>query len=96
METWLFPFLYNSPFPFVKFWNCRTDLTHSSYVFWIFKKFNLQKISPVHFANFLSRYEAEMYTKKTPLQEKLTAANLAMQILLATSFRTYIPHWSCD
>ena len=64
----------------------------------IFKKFNLQKISSIHFANFLTWYEAQVYTKKTLLQEKLAgdAINLAMQILLATSFEPYIPHWSCD
>ena len=95
METWLFSFLYNFPFPFVKFCNCRTDLTNSSYVFW---KFNLQKMSSIHFANFLTWYEAEVYTKKNPLQKKLTggAINFTMQILLATSFGPYIPHWSYD
>ena len=91
-------FLYNSPLPFVKFWNCRTDLTNSSCFLKIFKKFNLQKISSIYFANFLTWYEAQVYTKKNPLQGKLTgdAINLAMQILIATSFGPYIPHWSCD
>ena len=46
METCLFPFLYNSTFPVVKFWNFRTELTNSSYVFWKFlKSLTLRKLA---------------------------------------------------
>ena len=62
----------------------------------IFKTFNLEKINSIHFANFLTWYEAEAYTKNNSLQEKLTGdgINLVIQILLATNFGPTIPHWS--
>ena len=79
-----FHFFHNSPLPFVKFWNCRTRLIclPSSYFVNIFKKCNSEKISTIRFANFLTWYEAEAYTKNTSLQEKLTgdAINLVKQI----------------
>ena len=49
-------------------------------------KFNMQKISSVHFANVLVSHEVETYIKNTPLEEKLTGdtINLVTQILLGT------------
>ena len=65
---------------------CKLQVLNKTYK--LLPEFSMKKINSSHFANFLTWYEVETYTKNTPLKEKLIrdAVILVLQILLATNF----------
>ena len=52
---------------------CKLQLLNTNYD--LLTKFNIEKSSSIHLANFLTWYEVETYTKNAPLKEFLSRQN---------------------
>ena len=64
---------------------CKLQLLNKNYN--LLTKFNIEKSSSIHLANFLTWYEVETYTKNAPLKRILPEAKFSLRFLSSPSPR---------
>ena len=60
---------------------CKLQLLNTNYN--LLTKFNIEKSSSIHLANFLTWYEVETYTKNAPLK-KFSRGKILFMVLIIT------------
>ena len=61
---------------------CKLQLLNKNYN--LLTKFNIEKSSSIHLANFLTWYEVETYTKNAPLEKNSPRGKILPTVLIIT------------